>query len=451
MLDPDLILAACSSNLPRYTSYPTAPHFKADGATRLSEMLIAEARASEAISIYVHIPFCDRLCWFCGCHTKQTLKYEPVKSYVGTLLREIRLAARAMGKRVPLAYLHFGGGSPSMLKASDFERLRHGLEEFCEFRAGAEISVEIDPSDRNDDLLIGLQLMGVTRCSIGVQDFSPEVQAAINRIQSVDDTRRTIEDLRSIGISSLNIDILYGLPLQTEERLRSTVDKAVALAPDRIALFGYAHVPWMKKHQSMIAKSDLPSDSERPRHAAAAAANLVAAGYVQIGFDHFAKPSDSMALAESSGRLRRNFQGYTTDACDVMFGFGASAISRFSDGFVQSIVPTAQYEAAVQEGRLPHWRGRALSLDDRIRGWMIERLMCDMALQRTSLERAFPDHAASYWDIASSAHETLPPGLTQFNEDTLLVPKEARNYVRVVASQFDAYLGKSEARYSKAI
>lgn len=451
MLNPDLVLASCSNNLPRYTSYPTAPHFKPEEASRLSRLLLEEAANSKALSVYMHIPFCDRLCWFCGCHTKQTLKYQPVRTYVDHLLDEIRLTSRVIGKPVPIRHLHLGGGSPSMLRSDDFVKLRQALEQFGTFDSRTEVSVEIDPSDDNENLLQGLKSLGVTRCSIGVQDFAPEVQAAINRIQSVEDTRRTIENLRSIGIASINIDILYGLPLQTEARLISTVAEVVKLAPDRVALFGYAHVPWMKKHQSMIRDDDLPGDTERACHAAVAADQLVAAGYVRIGLDHFSKPADSMALAAATGTLHRNFQGYTTDDCSVLLGFGASAISRFSGGFVQSIVPTAQYEACIREGRLPHARGIVLSDDDKIRGWMIERLMCDMALSRSELDCAFPGHAEAYWKLVRNAHANLLPGLTNLTAENFSVPEQARNFVRIVAAQFDAYLGTTQARYSKAV
>lgn len=231
----------------------------------------------------------------------------------------------------------------------------------------------------------------------------------------------------------------------------ATVDAVLGLAPDRVALFGYAHVPWMKKHQNMISEADLPGDSERLRHAMAAAARLEAAGYMRIGLDHFAKPGDSMAKAARAGLLHRNFQGYTTDDCSVLFGFGASAIGRFSGGFVQSIVPTAQYEAMVREGKLPHARGIALSADDKVRGWMIERIMCDMKLEKADLAHQFPAESADYWALAKEAHARLMPGLTSLKGDTLSVPEEARNFVRIVAAQFDAYLGKTEARYSKAV
>lgn len=450
MLNPEILLASSPGNLPRYTSYPTAPHFAPDPDGIISKLLVTEARASPEISVYLHIPFCDRLCWFCGCHTKQTLRYALVGTYVDHLVSEIQLASRAIGTRPLIRNLHLGGGSPSMLKAIDFQRLRSALEQLGRFDETSEISVEIDPSDRNNDLLAGLQTLGITRGSIGVQDFSPEVQVAINRIQSVDDTMTTISDLRSIGVKSINVDILYGLPKQSEERLLSTVAEVVALAPERVALFGYAHVPWLKKHQSMIADADLPDDRDRLRHAALAATNLFSAGYERVGFDHFAKPGDSLAVAAREGELHRNFQGYTTDGCSVLLGFGASSISRCSSGFLQNIVSTTQYEASVQSGRLPHARGIALTKDDQIRGWIIEQLMCDLVLRKDKLSAKFPDGWESYWQMAEDAHEALPLGLTGLTNNALVVHEEGRNFLRLVAAQFDAYLGSGAACYSKA-
>ncbi len=451
MVQIEDILASRALNLPRYTSYPTAPHFSMPSASALSNQLMLEAAGAEALSIYVHIPFCDRLCWFCGCHTKQTLKYEPVAAYTGFIEREILLAHERMGRRPRLRHLHFGGGSPSMLKLEDFERLRNALERLAIIDTQTEIAVEIDPSDNNPALMQGLRSLGATRCSIGVQDFDPTVQAAINRIQTFEETRQLIGELRNSGINSINIDVLYGLPHQTHERLLATAAKVLALKPDRIALFGYAHVPWLKKHQSMIDDAALPGETERFRHAEAAAQKLVEAGYLRIGLDHFAKPTDSLAIAQRESRLHRNFQGYTTDASKVLLGFGASAISRCSRGLIQSVVPTNQYQQRVSEGQLPHAKGIAFSRDDIIRGWIIERLMCDLQFKLSELQAAFPQEAATCWELALAIAERETGGLVEVSSATFRVPETARGLVRFVASQFDAYLENGSARYSKAV
>lgn len=439
------------ANLPRYTSYPTAPHFSSTEASALSHQLVHAVATTDDLSVYVHIPFCDRLCWFCGCHTKQTLKYAPVESYISSVEREIELLSRYIKHKVHLSHLHLGGGSPSMLRENEFARLRSALETIVDFDSTTEVSVEIDPSDQTIDLLGGLKVLGVTRASIGVQDFDPDVQAAINRIQSFDQTHRTISILRSLGISSINIDALYGLPYQTTDRLLSTLRQVIELSPDRIALFGYAHVPWMKKHQTMIPEAALPSDAVRVQQAAAAAQYLVDAGYVRVGLDHFSKSGDGLAKAQRNGTLRRNFQGYTTDTSPVLLGLGASAISRFPGGLMQNTVATSLYQQGVQSGALPHAKGISLTSDDIVRGWIIERLMCDLRFSKAALMAAHGLQAETYWALAEETAASLPEHLCSIENEIFVVPEAARNFIRMVAAQFDAYLSSGPQRYSKAV
>ena len=373
--DLTALLSQRGGAVPRYTSYPTAPHFEAGLGPQMQEALLGSLDDATPVSIYLHIPFCDRLCWFCGCNTKHTLKYEPVRTYVDALLAEIAALGTRLGFRPVAGQIHFGGGSPSILSAEDMGRLGAALRRTFHVSALTEISVEIDPSDVTEDTLTGLHELGVTRASVGVQDFDPLVQKAINRPQSFEQTRDVIAAMRAAGVGSVNIDALYGLPLQTRARLMRTIEQVVSLQPDRIALFGYAHVPWVKKHQKMIKDEHLPDMHERFQQALAAGAALVATGYEAIGIDHFAMPADGLAEAARTGHLRRNFQGYTTDRCEALIPLGASSIGAFGGGYVQNIVATGQYQDAVHAGRSTASKGYRMSEDDRIRAHMIERLM----------------------------------------------------------------------------
>lgn len=451
MMDHQAVLAAHPASVPRYTSYPTAPQFREGAGAVLLDALLDDFPAQEAVSVYLHIPFCDRLCWFCGCHTKYTLKYAPVKTYLGSLRREIDLFSARLGVRPRLKSLHLGGGSPSLLKLQDMVQLRATLAHAFQITPNTEISIEIDPSDSNEELYDGLLALGVTRASIGVQDFDPQVQQAINRPQSFEQTRDVVLRLRGIGITSLNIDALYGLPLQTAARLRDTLAKCRDLEPDRMALFGYAHIPWFKKHQKMIREADLPGRLERFEHARMASELLQQAGYRPIGIDHFARPADALSKAAASGTLHRNFQGYTTDDCRTMLGFGASSIGRSDGGYVQNIVATGQYQQCVAQGRLPVLKGAAFSLDDRIRGHIIERLMCDFSICFTSLEIRFGESARVYRDEALRIAAQDRFGLCSFSGDVLTIPRPARAFARIVASRFDAYYHRETAQYSQAV
>jgi oxygen-independent coproporphyrinogen-3 oxidase len=450
-MDVERILAAHGRAVPRYTSYPTAPHFTDHAGSAIAKAGLQAIPHDEHVSLYLHVPFCDRLCWFCGCHTKHTLKYEPVAAYVKALIAEMATVRQTAGRRLPLGHLHFGGGSPSMLSEDDFIRLSKALRESFEISSETEISVEFDPSDVTDATLRGVRTLGVTRASVGVQDFDPVVQEAINRPQTFEQTRDVIAALREAGISSVNIDALYGLPLQTIDRLEDTIDKVLTLSPDRIALFGYAHVPWLKKHQKLIRDFDLPGTMDRFRHARRAGDIIAEAGYDRVGIDHFAKPDDELAVAAREHRLRRNFQGYTADPCPVLIGLGASAISFYGDAYVQNIVPTSQYEKAVHAGELSGMRGVKLNLDDTIRAFIIEQLMCDFSLSFAALEEKFgylarPYIAEARWRAAGDAF-----GLADASAEKLSVKPEARAFTRIVASWFDAYLEDGAVRYSKAV
>lgn len=436
--------------VPRYTSYPTAPHFHAGIDSATYARWLGEIDESATLSLYLHIPYCDRLCWFCGCHTKHTLRYEPIATYLQALFAEIDWVADKLGGRGRVVAVHLGGGSPTMLTPADFARLGVRLRTRFDFSPRAQVSIEIDPNDLDDGRYDAMAAFGLTRASIGVQDFEPKVQKAINRLQSFEQTRRVVEAMRERGVGSVNVDALYGLPFQTLETLGRTMGQMLELDPDRVALFGYAHVPWMKKHQQMIPEDALPDIYARFDQASYAQGLLTAAGMMPVGFDHFARPGDSLARAALAGTLRRNFQGYTDDAADALIGLGASAIGKLPQGYIQNITPTGEYEKAIASGGGAVARGFELDADDRMRAEAIEALMCRFALTRAELA----PHGALGEDLFAEVLAIAAAdgdGLTVAEGDTFRVTARGRPFVRTIASRLDAYLGQGAARHSVAV
>ncbi|MEX0837885.1 MAG: oxygen-independent coproporphyrinogen III oxidase [Parvibaculum sp.] len=437
--------------VPRYTSYPTAPHFgpSVDGARY--EAWLGDLDPALPLSLYLHVAYCAEMCWFCACHTKATKKYAPVADYLEAMLDEARLVARRLPARMLVNHIHFGGGSPTLLTPSDFGRALASLREYYNVALDAEIAVELDPRTADEAYIAAMARAGVTRASVGVQDFEPRVQRAINRIQPYDVTARVIGWLRAAGVAAVNMDFCYGLPYQTVESLLGTVDKAAGLGPSRIALFGYAHVPWMKSHQRLIPEEALPGPAERWRQYEAASARLVAHGYVSVGLDHFARPDDPMALACGAGRLRRNFQGYTTDGAPVLIGFGASAIGALPQGYVANELAIERYKARVRAGELAVTRGIAVSGEDRLRRAVIDRLMCDMAVD---LDEVAAMHGADAAGFAAELQSLAPleaDGIVRREGHRLAMTEDGRPLVRAVCAVFDSYLGTGEARHSKAV
>lgn len=319
---------------PRYTSYPTAPHFHPAINGDVYAGWLRQLAPGQTLSLYVHIPYCDRLCWFCGCNTKQTLKYAPLTTYLAALDHEIATVAGLIDPGCKVTALHLGGGSPTMLKPEDILALDSMLRSRFNFAEVAEISVEMDPNDLDAGRYDAFAAIGMTRASIGVQDFDEQVQKAINRDQSFEQTLRVVNEVRARGVRSVNCDVLYGLPHQTRKTVEKTIAQVLSLAPDRIALFGYAHVPWMKTHQKMIDETVLPNVTERFAQMNRGASQITAAGYTAIGIDHFALPADSLAVAAASGHMHRNFQGYTSDTASALIGLGASSIGQLPQGYV---------------------------------------------------------------------------------------------------------------------
>jgi oxygen-independent coproporphyrinogen-3 oxidase len=436
---------------PRYTSYPTAPHFHPGIDAATVEGWIAAIPRNERLSLYIHVPFCDRLCWFCACHTKQTRHYKPVATFLESLHREIRTVAAKVGDRARVAALHFGGGSPTLIAPDDMHDLMAALRESFTFLPDASISVEIDPNDMDEGRLDALAAIGMTRASLGIQDFEEKVQKAINRDQSFEDTRAVIDGLRARGVGSVNLDILYGLPHQTCDSVVATVEKVLSLRPERIALFGYAHVPWFKKHQTMIDEAALPGTAERLAQSLAAAEAIREAGYDAIGLDHFALPGDSLARAAAGGELKRNFQGYTDDGCETLIGLGPSSVSRYRQGYAQNVTATGEYQRQVDEGGLAIARGIALSDDDRLRAWVIERLMCDFSFSAAEAASRFGQAATPVLAEAALLAEEKPEAALVRQGELFVIPEAKRPLVRLVAARFDGYLARGTARHSAAV
>ncbi len=436
------------SRVPRYTSYPTAPNFSPGVGAAFQADCLRALDPAEPVSVYVHIPFCERLCWYCACHTRGTRTPGPVEAYVGHLEAELRLVAGQLPAGVRMGRLHWGGGTPTILSPVQTRRLAAAIRAVFPPAADFEFSVEIDPMQVDETKIAALAAEGMTRASLGIQDFDPLVQRAIGRPQGFDATRTVVETLRAAGVGSLNADLVYGLPHQTAARLSATLEQVLALAPDRVALFGYAHVPWVAKRQALIDETALPDDEARYRLAALAADRLAGAGYRRIGIDHFALPGDSLAMAAREGRLRRNFQGYTDDACPTLIGLGASAISRFRAGHVQNVVATPAWSRRVAEGGLAGARGHRLSDDDRLRGRAIEMLMCDLRLDFDALAFEFGDAVAALGPVALEVAGRFAP-FVAVTPNRLAIRRGGVPLARIMASAFDAYLDAG-GRFSRA-
>jgi len=437
-----------ADRVPRYTSYPTAPHFHPGIDADVFAGWLAELPDGMPLSLYFHIPFCDTLCWFCGCHTRVVNTYSPVAGYLGLLHREIETTSRALRGRHPVIHLHFGGGSPTMLTPDDFTGLCERIRTSFAVTQGAEIAVEIDPRGLTRKMIDAMAKNGVNRASVGIQDFDPKVQQAINRIQPFELTRDVVERLRAAGIKRLNLDLVYGLPYQTVGLLEKTIRQAVTFAPDRLAIFGYAHVPHFKKHQELIDAAALPGVEERLRQFDAAHALLRHLGYVAVGLDHFAKPGDSMALAVEQGRLSRNFQGYTTDNAPALIGLGASAISALPQGYAQNASDVPAWRNAIRAGKGPTARGVALDEDDRLRRSIIERLMCDLAVD---LDAVSGGQGVCFARELAALAPLAREGLIRIAGRRIQVLPHARAALRSVCAVFDRYLRQGEGRHALAV
>jgi oxygen-independent coproporphyrinogen-3 oxidase len=455
--DPALI-ARYDMAGPRYTSYPTAPQFRGDFDERALRSAIQasnEEPIPRPLSIYVHVPFCVSPCFYCGCNRIITRDVGKADRYLERLYREIELVAKLFDRDRQVTQLHFGGGTPNFLDVPRMQELMGVLARHFSFSVerGREFGIEIDPRFADAGYIRGMGELGFNRISVGIQDFDPAVQAAVNRIQSVAQTREVLEAARASGFRSTSVDLIYGLPRQTVTGFERTLDEVVALAPDRVAVYAYAHLPEMFKAQRQIDAAELPDPATRLALIGRALARLDEAGYAYVGMDHFARADDELVAAQRAGTLQRNFQGYSTHGeCDIV-GLGVSAIGRIGDSYSQSARDLTGYYAALDNGRLPVARGLALVEDDLIRREAIGQLMCYGELDMI----AFGEHRgivfAEYFAAElERLHALAGDGLVTLDERTIRVTPRGRLLLRIVAMCFDAYLGKAApTRFSRAI
>lgn len=427
--------------VPRYTSYPTAAEFKTQIGPRQYRKALAKIARGSDISLYIHIPFCEQICWYCGCNTAKANKPARLSAYLDALHEEIRMVAALLPSGCNIARIAFGGGSPNAINPVDFARIIDHLT--IDFGAlDPLISVELDPRQFGLGWLRAVAAVGVDYVSLGVQTFDPTVQAAIGRVQPYATIAELVEELRLTGVRSINFDLMYGLPGQDDAILADTIDQAIGLHPDRIALFGYAHLPSILPRQRQIDDSKLPGMAERFKMAELGYDRLTAAGYVPIGFDHFALPDDPLAKAAVEGRLHRNFQGFTDDGSDIVIGLGASAISHLPGLYAQNAKNSGQYREALSGGELPVERGIATTAEDARRARAIENILCS---RTTEMPRSLTGDQRDF--IASLAKR----GLVRQAGRTLGLAEEALPYARVIASIFDGYRPVTSGTFSAAV
>ncbi len=426
------------AKVPRYTSYPPANHFENDVGLRHQSDWLGQVDRYDPVSVYVHVPFCKRLCWFCACRTQGTSTMRPVAAYVEVLKQEIEAVRRSLPRGVRMGRLHLGGGTPTILTPALMGDLLDALFGAFHPAPDFEFSVEIDPTEASDELLGLLVARGMNRASIGVQDFARSVQAAIGRPQSLAQTAHVVDVLREAGLEAINFDLLYGLPHQTEDSFVETLSHVIDMGPDRLAIYGYAHVPWMSKRQVLIKAEALPNTQARFALASIAHQVLCATDYHAVGIDHFAKASDSLFRADQNGTLRRNFQGYTDDQSQTLIGLGASAISRFRQGYQQNAVATSAYQDRVGTTGLAGHKGYVMSAQDHLMSRMIEDLMCTFTLPTQGLQQAFPAQANLIRQTAVALMARFDD-VFQLSAEGLRMRPETYPLVRIIANYIDTF------------
>jgi oxygen-independent coproporphyrinogen-3 oxidase len=452
---PDELLRKYNRPGPRYTSYPPAPFWNDDFGRADLEQAFAQAEAAASpVSLYVHIPFCESLCLFCACNVVIQKDHRPAVDYLESVRREIAAVSQFVSRGRQVVQLHWGGGTPTYLEPKQMEDLFAALSDSFSLAPDAEIGVEIDPRVTTREHLETLRRLGFNRLSMGIQDFNPQVQETIHRVQPYELTREAIATARSLGFNSLNVDLIYGLPHQTAEAFRETADRVIELRPNRIALFSYAHVPWLKKQQGSFA-AHLPPDQEKFRIFRAALAHFLGAGYVYIGMDHFARPEDELAQAQRDRTLHRNFQGYSTRAGADLYGLGVSSISRIGLSYAQNFRDLPRYQEAARNSGLATMRGYRLTDDDRVRGAVISRLLCHAIVKKEEINREFGVDFDEYFPSElKQLRELQRDDLVRVSPEEIAITDRGRVFMRNVAMTFDRYLPQTEGdrpRFSRTL
>ncbi len=431
---------------PRYTSYPTAPIWTEDfDATAYQKALETTNQPSATevdlpLSLYVHLPFCEHRCHFCGCNVVITPHREQAEKYLGYLFQEIDRVAQLTSKSREVVQFHWGGGTPTYLSPEQIKRLFNYQKERFNIRPDAEIAIEVDPRVTTREQLEVLKELGFNRISMGVQDFYAETQEAVNRIQPVEMTESMVDYCRELGFLGINFDLIYGLPHQTEDTFDTTLDEVIRINPDRIALYNFAYVPWISPHQKKISEETLPEGSVKFKIFRRAIERFLDAGYVYIGMDHFAKPSDELAKAQREGSLHRNFMGYTTKAGCELYGFGVSAISGLESYYAQNLKKLSTYYEAVEADKLPTMRGFALSKDDRLRRSLINAVLCQGQVDYNQVNSVFDiDCQTLFAEALNSLRPMEDDGLLIFNDNGFQLTPLGRIFSRNIAMPFDAY------------
>jgi oxygen-independent coproporphyrinogen-3 oxidase len=456
VIDPVLIRKYDTSG-PRYTSYPTADRFveafgEADQRQWLAKRNVGGIGLP--LSVYVHLPFCDTVCYYCACNKIATRDRSKSAKYIKYLEKELALVGPLLGDERELCRLHWGGGTPTFLSREEMSSLFGFLRKNFSLQRQAECSIEVDPRRLEPGTLAFLAGLGFNRVSLGVQDFDPAVQKAVNRIQSEEVTRNAVVEARTSGFASVNLDLIYGLPKQTLDGFSATLDKVIALGPDRVALYSYAHLPKLFTPQRRIAEADLPTAEAKLQILTLAIGRLTRAGYLYIGMDHFARPDDALATAQAQGRLQRDFQGYSAQPESDTLGFGVSAIGRVGPTYYQNCKAMDDYYAALDAGRLPVARGLELGADDLVRRAVIQTLMCQFRVSIESIELAHLIEFGNYFGPElADLRRLAADGLVEVQPDWIVVTPKGRLLVRAIAMVFDRYLRERAARasYSRVI
>lgn len=430
---------------PRYTSYPTAPKFSKDFGPAEFETEIKKTNTPDnrnPLSLYFHIPFCDTLCYFCGCTMMVTHERQKISDYLGYLEKEIDHVAKYVSKKRPVVQMHWGGGTPTYLNPDEIKRLGHYIHQNFSFdEKELEASCEIDPRDLTREHIVALKEAGFNRLSMGVQDFEEKVQVAVNRVQPENITRDAVNWGRELGFQSINLDLIYGLPFQTLQSFEHTLDRIIDINPDRLAIFNYAHVPWLKKHMNLIKQEDLPTPDQKLAILKMTIEKLCVSGYEYIGMDHFAKPTDELAIAQKNKTLYRNFQGYSTKAGAEVYAMGMSAISQLNEIYAQNAKTLPEYYKALTEGRLATIVGYRMNADDHLRKEVIMDLMCDFELDKTRIEKKYSIVFDEYFHSSlQKLYPLIEEGLVLHRPNKIEVVGMGKLLVRNVAMAFDAYL-----------